>query len=260
MPGSTWLGELLSGLAPEAVDVPHVIMSQLTVDALLVYAQVCAKTRELADERKRKVAAAMGLVGVPSAACIRQLCNPWPLEVAVVKEFRWLSTCRAGVLDPLQWTDQTGGAQYLLGWALEALDRLDSNQDLAVPNETNPGDAIPRIAMSSRITCHPSSHKAPLAALAAMLLHMSSTCRAVEAVIVKLLKETHASGVGCGKPRMLLHRHMIVRHVQKKVPPLHDIGQLHDDRLILRCIDLLVYREYACWAEKPDTECLYYLP
>ena len=86
----------------------------------------------------------------------------------------------------------------------------------------------------------------------------------MDAAIVKLLKGAHASGIGCGKPRVLTARKSVVRHVQGSPLPLaaSSFGNpalLRSDRVITRRIAVLMERGYAK-AAADDVGCLYYTP
>ena len=244
-------------------DVQHGIILQLSLDALLVYACVCAGARAAADRRKLAVAASIGLASVPSAQCFRELCTPFPVRKS------WCGS------EPEVWTRlmlniQIGAGwsasrfrdtevlqNYLIAWGFAALtDRLDHWLDSIPPDEPVYPDMSGHYARVA-----PANLAAPLASLAS--LHLYFTCHPIEAKVVKLLKDAHAAGVGCGRPRVLTSRQTIFQCIQECPLALCassfcSPALLRDERVVNLVIEDLKAREYLLEMED-DPNMLYYL-
>ena len=234
-------------------DLQLALTTALGLDQLLVFAQVCHGCSSSATARKRKVASLARLLRAPSALDIRAYLAPYPVVIFHVSSRSHtvykLSDSRDSDADV---------RSYLISWGVEALvERRDLAEASSLPTRRSVAGA-PAVQHALSVE----DMAAPLATLAALLRH--SACEAIGAAVVKLLKQQHASGSGCGRPRVLTSCQAIVRHVQSS--PLALCGgrfanpaALREERVVEQVIQRIVDREYAA-RDAEDPEMLYYLP
>ena len=254
----------------EEADVQQGVVMQLSLDALLVYARVSAGANAAADRRKREVAATVNINTMPTAEQIRQFClSSWPVETCEIKGFRRDPYYLRLGIGRASWPQRdglwriSGLGSLLIAWGVAAMDRLDHRLDQRVLEH-------PPLLPPTSAQCHhaqallvpPANLVAPLAALASLMLNQC--CQPIEAFIVKVLKDAHAAGVGCGRPRILTSRRTIVQRVQAcprlcATSFIVNPALLREERVVRRLIASLIRRAYARAAEA-DPEMLYYVP
>ena len=248
------LGDALSCSDESSIyaDVQHGVILQLSLDALLVYARVCAGARAAANRRKLAVAASAGLPSAPPAERVRELCTPFPVAK------RWLAPPHGArpylvlaYTTPLEATKVL--YDYIIAWGCAAvIDSLDS-----MP----PDELLHPASTSAEANLAPKDVAAPLALLAS--LHLKITCHPISAKVVKLLKDAHAAGVGCGRPRVLMSRQAIVQAVQDcplalSASSFSRPALLRHERVVNLLIQDLKSREYLREMDD-DPNMLYYV-
>ena len=247
-------------------DVQHGVILQLSLDALLVYAHVCAGAKAAANRRKLAVASSIGLSSLPPAQQLRHTLSLFAVQ-KIWWRWRGVDDC-SPLLEPaypFRTTPRLLGQEavlvdYLTAWGVAAVtDRLGHQLDSLLPEESVPPDIASnrppaRIVPLAELT-------APLSQLASLLL--KQTCQPIQAKVVKLLKDAHAAGIGCGRARVLTSRQTIIQRVQ--ACPLALCGSsfcspalLRDERVINLIITHLKSRGYLSETED-DPSMIYYL-
>ena len=241
-------------------DVQHGVILQLSLDALLVYAHVCAGAKAAANRRKLAVASSIGLSSLPPAQQLRHT-----LSLFNVQKIWWRRGVDLEPAYPFCTTPRLLGQKavlvdYLTAWGVAAVtDRLGHQLDSLLPEESVPPDIASnrppaRIVPLAELT-------APLSQLASLLL--KQTCQPIQAKVVKLLKDAHAAGIGCGRARVLTSRQTIIQRVQACPLALCSSSfcspaLLRDERVINLIITHLKSRGYLSETED-DPSMIYYL-